>query len=201
MPAPPPGFDPESGEICDGCVARDAEIVALTSEKAGWIAKYQNLIRKLEDEAPSDPLFPVGRAVFDLWRALTGKRRARWTRDRFELIRPFLQNEGEAECKAAVYGLMESTWHVENGRLDFEYVFSGKKDRQQRFERFRDLGMSHDVDPFFVGTEPNLFDVDGGLVKLLRERVLALELSRADKARTARIVAEIHELTEGGSGR
>jgi hypothetical protein len=198
MPAPLPGFSGETGEVCTGCVARDDEIRALDTEKKGWIGRYQKLKKDREAEARSSEWWPVAREVFELWQALTGKRRARFTYDRYELIRPFLEAEGVGDCKAAVHGLLQSSWHTERGVLDFETVFSSKPERQRRFERFRDLGLEGDPDPFYVGLEPNLFDPDAGLTKRLRERVLALELN-TDAATQVRLLGEIHELTKGST--
>jgi len=131
-----PGFNAETGEVCNGCVDRDLEIKGLKTEKRSWRLKYQNLKADKDAKAQRHLLFPLARELFDLYRELTGHARARWTPDRFWLCEPFIERHGEDECKLAIREMAGDDWYRERGLDTWEAVFSPKPGAQGIFEKW-----------------------------------------------------------------
>jgi hypothetical protein len=109
--------NPDTGEVseqdCPGCVFRADVIEGLEGEIRSLAAKITALKRDKEEEAKRHPLWPTAWKVFKAWKKLGNHGRAAWGADRFDLIRPFLQDkaygktieERELMCLRGVAGI------------------------------------------------------------------------------------------------
>lgn len=92
------------GEQCPECQHKDDVIAGLERDIRGWAARYRELRRDLEQEARQSDLWPLGERLFVIWQRLTGRRRAKFSYDRFRLVEPFLRKDGFELCAMAIVG-------------------------------------------------------------------------------------------------
>lgn len=81
------------GEGCTACAHREDVITGLEGEIRSLAAKITQLKRDKEQEAREHPLWPTALQVFKAWKALCNHPKAAWGADRFEEIRPYLQDK------------------------------------------------------------------------------------------------------------
>lgn len=97
----------ENGELhddCPGCAALADQLKGAERDINAWRLRYADLVRDAEAEAKADPLWDDCRALFDHWRETCRHPRARFTLDRFNLLRPWLKRYGPDDCRRAVDG-------------------------------------------------------------------------------------------------
>jgi hypothetical protein len=139
--------DQVTGELtCARCLEWERTYAELERKYRGTLTQIGNLRADKDREARQHEFWPKAHALFDLWKQGTGKKRARWSADRFWKVQPFLaQDDGERECRWALLGLLESDYHMKRGEHanrkgpkydEFERPFAS----QGTFERFRDMG-------------------------------------------------------------
>lgn len=93
------------------------QMAGLVRDNKGWAQRYAELKRDLDAEAEESTLWPAAVRVFNYWRETCNHARSVFTRDRFELIAPFLEKygnarrdpeqrliEAEALCRRAIRG-------------------------------------------------------------------------------------------------
>ena len=106
------------GMLADHTQRLQDEVASLTRNLRAEGVRYENLKRDKDAEAEKSPVWPAALRVFDHWRQKCRHPRSQFTRDRFEMIRPFLEKygdkkkpgperlaEAEALCKLAVEGI------------------------------------------------------------------------------------------------
>jgi len=108
-------IDGSTGELCPGCLERDARNAATETEKKGWRVRYQNLKRRVEAELTSREHWPEANEVFNYWRDRTGHTRSVMSEERQSLVAPYIEEYGVDECKRAIDGRLESDWHMKRG--------------------------------------------------------------------------------------
>ena len=105
--------DIETGEVVEATIeSLSAEVLylrdvngGLERDIRGWAHRYAELKREKDREAREHDAWPLIMQLFDYWRKEVGRKRARWTEDRFWLALPHFEHWGAANLAAAIAGL------------------------------------------------------------------------------------------------
>ena len=98
----------------------------------GLILENANLRREAEVQARNSPLWGEAEALFGVWKEATGRKRCRFSVDRFQLVEGFLHSDGYERCAQAIIG--RAFDHFENTRKngstvhyhEWERIFGGQ---------------------------------------------------------------------------
>lgn len=143
----------EEGELldkCPNCEELEKQLAGATTDIRAWRSRYADLKADRDKQARGHNLWPRAVALFRYWQQLTGHDRTKFTPDRFWLLEPFLRREGDADCRSAIRGCLQSDFHMKRGAYanrggpihdKLEQIFA----TQGKFEGFRD--MDPDLEP------------------------------------------------------
>lgn len=134
----------EDGEVldeCPGCKHREDVVAGLERDIRGWAARYQELKRDKDREARESDLWDDAERLFKLWRRATGRKRCRFSTDRFYLVEPFLRRDGFERCAQAVIGRAFEHYTVQrkNGTTkrfhEWERIFDSRGEFEESANR------------------------------------------------------------------
>ena len=163
--------DPDTGLITESCPQCQPLMDAVVHELETVTHQRDEVTRKLHGmaaqlgrwradrarEAETDSLWPLGISLFLDWRVATHHISSRWTADRFWMLKPYLEADGYATCRYAVWGLAANPM-VKRVTKDYQEVYDSWElcfDRgRDKFERYANAGVA-----IFGGDLP-LTDID-----------------------------------------
>lgn len=107
MLADAPTFDPETGELEDGCSTCRGlldQVAGLERDVRAWRARYAELARDRERDAREHPSWDAINSLFAHWRSTCRHPRSRFTADRFWEAEPIFRRYGDEMCRRAIDG-------------------------------------------------------------------------------------------------
>lgn len=106
------------GEALVALAAAEDVIAGLERDIRGWTTRYAQLERDRVADAMRHELWDQAEELFGYWRLRCKHPRSKFTFDRFEVVRPYLQKYGIDTCKKAIDGAAFDpyTTTLRNGR-------------------------------------------------------------------------------------
>lgn len=157
-------IDPDTGELteaaCPTCKDRAFQLDELTRKYHGVLAQLGKMRADKTAEAKAHKWWGLAISLFQDWKMVTGHYRSGWTAERFWLCQPFLESDGYATCRFAVWGLAACP-NVKRITDDYQEVYDDWElcfRTRATFERYANRGKA------IFGNDLPLTDLDQLLV-------------------------------------
>lgn len=82
----------------------EVEVKGLRRSLRAETFRLEQLRKKINDDVKEEPEYAPVKEIFDFWRHATGRKRSKFTPDRFWLILPYYKRFGQRVCRLAIAG-------------------------------------------------------------------------------------------------